>query len=64
MKTLEQIEQEIGTERFNRWKREAELERSATAYNFKEAEAKHAFDYECIYRKYLSYKSSEAAIGK
>lgn len=56
MKTLEQIKDDVGIDIFTRWEKQAEAHLKASRFAYRTADARHAFTFEEIQRRYEIYK--------
>ena len=55
MKTLKDIEEAVGTELFRKWERQAEKDLEASSYWYRSSEARHAYIYGEVLRRYQAY---------
>lgn len=59
--TLDEICDELGIIIFSRWKAEANREWRASEYFSKGADAKHAFEYSYVLKKYNDFREMKRA---
>lgn len=59
MKTLEQMQEEVGHDIFSRWKQRAEREFTASPFLHKGESAHHAYVYAVIFHQYDNYMKSQ-----